>query len=156
MKISEHFSFEELTRTDHRQFLAQNVQEGRQFIAEGTRLCNEVLEPIRALINGPVVVHSGFRCRDLNKVIGGSPTSQHCYMEAADTVYPGMSLESVFNKIAFESAIPFGQIIFEFASWVHVSIQDPVRYPGKVRQILRADMVDGKTVYTAVSAPLRI
>jgi len=153
MQLSENFSFEEMTTTEHRDLLDQNRKEAEYFTPELARLAREVLEPIRALVGGPVVVHSGFRSNALNQAVGGSTTSQHSYGEAADTVYPGRSLTEIYNLI-MASNIPFGQLIFEFGEWVHVSCQDPGRYPGKVRQCLRADRVNGATVYSSVTAPL--
>ena len=47
-------------------------------------LCAHVLDPVRVAIGGPVEVTSGYRTDETNRLIGGSPTSQHKTGEAAD------------------------------------------------------------------------
>lgn len=47
------------------------------------RLCEYVLEPLRAL-HGPLVVVSGWRSLAYNERIGGAAHSQHCLGTAAD------------------------------------------------------------------------
>ena len=40
-------------------------------------LIENVLDPLREAYGKPIVVTSGFRCKKLNKAVGGSPSSQH-------------------------------------------------------------------------------
>jgi hypothetical protein len=47
-------------------------------------LTETALQPIRSLLGFPVRITSGYRCQLLNKLVGGSATSQHCRGEAAD------------------------------------------------------------------------
>lgn len=47
-------------------------------------LVEVALQPIRAGLNYPVRISSGYRCMLLNKLVGGSATSQHVRGEAAD------------------------------------------------------------------------
>jgi hypothetical protein len=47
-------------------------------------LCRRFLDPLREAIGGPVIISSGYRCRDLNTAVGGSPTSYHLLGLAAD------------------------------------------------------------------------
>lgn len=152
--ISPHFTFGQLIITDHRDFIQKNYDEGLKLVNHLTRLCNEILEPIVTLVGVVPTIHSAFRCPELNTLLGASKTSQHMDAEAADTVYPGKGLKEVFN-ILMASKLPYGQIIYEFASWVHVSIQDPVLHAGKIRQnFVAASNSKGETVYTTVSSPL--
>lgn len=111
-----------------------------------------VLQPIRDAL-GPVWVSSFFRCEELNKGIGGSPTSQHRLGQAADIelVEAGFSNLALAHWIA-EKIPEFDQLILEnyeedkgpHSGWVHVSYRkgenrgqiftkhkgDPVYYPG--------------------------
>ena len=119
--VSPHFTFGQLIITDHRDFIQKNYDEGLKLVNHLTRLCNEILEPIVTLVGVVPTIHSAFRCPELNTLLGASKTSQHMDAEAADTVYAGKSLKQVFN-IIMASKLPYGQIIYEFASWVHVSI----------------------------------
>lgn len=47
-------------------------------------LISEVLDPLRELVGVPIYVTSGYRCKELNKVLKGSKNSQHMVGEAAD------------------------------------------------------------------------
>lgn len=47
-------------------------------------LVRTAVQPIRSGINYPVRISSGYRCTLLNKLVGGSATSQHVRGEAAD------------------------------------------------------------------------
>jgi hypothetical protein len=152
-QLSSHFTLGEMSRTDNRVLLEKNHAEALWYLDNLQKLCVMVLEPVRSLLGIPVRITSGFRCKELNTSIGGSPTSQHCHGEAADTVYEGHDLKEIFNAIAF-SDIPYSQIIYEFGSWVHLGLQDEVLYPGKVKQMLVAYSANGKTVYEGVNKPL--
>ena len=84
-------------------------------------LCRNVLEPLRKHFDSPVIVTSGFRCEEVNKAIGGSPSSQHMIGEAADIQVIGHSAYEVADWLVEESNLEFDQVIYEFDSWVHVS-----------------------------------
>jgi len=58
-------------------------------------LCENALEPIRVHFSKSVNISSGFRIAELNKVIGGSGTSQHCKGEAADFTVSSIPLLKV-------------------------------------------------------------
>jgi hypothetical protein len=47
-------------------------------------LVETALQPVRGLLGFPVRIMSGYRSPLLNKLVGGSATSQHCRGEAAD------------------------------------------------------------------------
>jgi hypothetical protein len=88
----------------------------------------------------------------LNSSIGGAKNSQHVEAEAADTHYI-IPLNEAYNKIA-STNLPWGQLIYEFSQWIHISIQSPVDHPGKVREKLNASRVNGRTIYTVIDKPL--
>ena len=72
----------------------------------------------------PIKINSGYRCPELNKLIGGVPTSQHCLGGAADTSAIGVGLNQYFEylkELAREKVLTFGQVIKEYNSWVHIS-----------------------------------
>lgn len=51
-------------------------------------LAKHVLDPIRVYIGVPVRITSGYRCKRLNSLVGGSPTSQHMAGQACDFTVP--------------------------------------------------------------------
>lgn len=77
------------------------------------------LQPLRDRLRRPMVVTSGFRCTQLNKAIGGVPTSHHCIGCACDFHVPGMTIKDTIEFIK-KSGIKFTQLIDE-GTWVHIS-----------------------------------
>ncbi len=47
-------------------------------------LTEKVLQPLRDIVGRPLRINSGYRCPELNRAVGGVPTSQHVKGEAAD------------------------------------------------------------------------
>ena len=79
-----------------------------------------VLQPIRVAINKPMIITSGFRSKELNKIIGGNSNSQHLTGSAVDFIVKGVEPENLVNFIV-KMGIEFDQLINEYDSWVHVS-----------------------------------
>lgn len=118
MQLSEHFSFEELTHTDHREF--DNTPNDAE-LANLVRLA-AFLEEVKTLLGGkPVMVNSAFRSKQVNDAVGSKDTSQHRVGCAADLRIPGMTPDEVVRTI-IASSLQFDQIIREFNSWTHISI----------------------------------
>ena len=108
-------------------------------------LCQKVLQPLRDHMNETIKVSSGYRCPDLNKRIGGSKTSQHCFGQAAD-ISCGERTAELFYYI--KNNLIFDQLIWEFGddhnpNWVHVSYSST----NNRKECLRGYKVNGKTVY---------
>ena len=101
------------------------------------------LQRIRALLNHPIQITSGYRSVALNTAIGGSPSSQHTKGLAADFVAPGFgSPRSICETIAGnDELIGFDQLIFE-GQWVHVSFSNAPR-----GEVLTAHFSDGRVSY---------
>lgn len=84
------------------------------------------LQPIREKIGKPMIVSSGYRCGEVNKLVGGAvdahgnPTSQHCKGQACDFTISGMSPSQIIEKIK-SYGIEYDQIINEYDQWVHIS-----------------------------------
>ena len=117
-RVSPHFSFAELTTTEHREFLVEQTSPPAQVRANLVRLAVDLLEPARELV-GPLRVNSGYRCPELNRKIGGSRTSAHMDGRAADVFPLDMEIPEAFAILA-DSGLPFDQLILEFNRWIHV------------------------------------
>lgn len=137
VQLSPNFDLYELTRTDVRSLQERNLVMG---VAKSATLhaLAAMLEKGRALLGGhPWVVHSGFRCRELNQLIGGSPSSQHLLAEACDFHVIGVPLREAFERLhAAKEQIPYGQLILEGHNgtdytWIHASLGAPWRDPSK-------------------------
>jgi uncharacterized protein YcbK (DUF882 family) len=117
-KLSEHFTLNELTYTDHREFdNTPNVDE----LANLTRLAS-FLEQVKTVLGGkPIMINSAFRCKQVNDAVGSKDTSQHRIGCAADIRVPGMTPDEVVKTI-IASGIGYDQIIREFDRWTHISV----------------------------------
>lgn len=81
------------------------------------------LQPIRDKIKKPMIITSGFRNAQVNKLVGGSETSHHKKGMAADFIIHGMTNTDIVKFIK-NSGIKYTQLIEEHsrnASWVHIS-----------------------------------
>lgn len=99
------------------------------------------LEAVRSLLNAPLHISSGYRCPQLNVLVGSKPTSAHVLGLAADFIAPhfGKPID-VCDKI-MHSGIPFDQLIMEFAGggkgWTHIGWAKFGDHPR--RQVLTID-----------------
>ena len=133
MNLSDHFTLEELTHTDHR--LLDNTPNDAE-TANLMRLA-ELLEQVKTALGGkPVMVNSAFRSKAVNDAVGSKDNSQHRLGCAADIRVPGMKPREVVES-CIAAKIPFDQIILEFDAWTHISIPNtPGAEPRNSRLII--------------------
>lgn len=120
MKLSEHFSLEELTVSESAARLGIDNTPTNEALLNLRRLA-AFLEQVRATLGKPIKINSAYRSPDVNKAVGGSKTSQHCFGCAADIRVNGMTPDQVVRAI-IKAKLPYDQVIREFDSWTHVSI----------------------------------
>ena len=117
-QLSEHFTLEELTHTDHREL--ENIPNETE-LANLKRLA-EFLETVKTVLGGkPIMVNSAFRSKVVNDAVGSKDTSQHRVGCAADLRVPGMTPDEVVKAI-IASGIGYDQVIRDFDRWTHISI----------------------------------
>lgn len=134
MNLSDHFTLEELTYTDHREL--DNTP--NELEVENLKRLAHFLEAIKAVLGGkPVMVNSAFRSEAVNAAVGSKNTSQHRVGCAADIRVPGMTPDEVV-KAVMRSGLEYDQIIREFDRWTHVSIPTVQGMPAR-RQALIID-----------------
>jgi hypothetical protein len=109
-------------------------------------LCENVLQPLRDKYGKSINITSGYRSPKLNKAIGGSSTSQHCYGQAADIQVDKKDYLKVWEIL---KTLPFDQIIFEFGTesapdWIHVSF---VQGKNRGQKLKAVKNIIGKTEY---------
>jgi hypothetical protein len=119
--MTEHFTLEELTFTNHREF--DNTPNQTQ-IYQLNRLAN-FLEQVRALLGKPILIDSAFRSVEVNRAVGSTDKSQHLRACACDFRVPGMTPDEVVRAIK-ASNLQYDQLIREFDAWIHVSIPNTV------------------------------
>tara|TARA_R110000868_G_scaffold280571_1_gene540771 strand:+ start:627 stop:1058 length:432 start_codon:yes stop_codon:yes gene_type:complete len=116
--LSKHFTLDELTVTDHREFDNFPMQVE---ISNLQRLA-QLLEQVKVVLGGkPVIINSAFRCKQVNDAVGSKDSSQHRYGCAADIRVPGMTPDQVVRAV-ITAGLPYDQIIREFDRWTHISI----------------------------------
>lgn len=124
MKLTEHFTLEELShsdialRTGIKNTASPNIIKNLKVLAVG-------LEQVRALLDRPLFITSGFRSPTLNKLIGGSANSAHCLGYAADFKCSELKPVDIVAKIK-ESGIKYDQCLNE-GTWVHISVDPRMR-----------------------------
>ena len=89
-------------------------------------LVEQLLDPIREAWGEPIVVSSGYRCRELNELVGGAKHSHHMLGCAADIIAGNKddhrSLFQLIVQLQQEGHIRFTQLIWESdGRWLHIS-----------------------------------
>ena len=120
MQLSEHFTLEELTRSEVAERKGLDNTPNASEVSNLVRLAG-LLEEVRALLNKPILLNSGFRSKAVNDSVGSRDTSQHRIGCAADIRVPGMTPKQVVEA-CIEANIGYDQIIEEFGSWTHISV----------------------------------
>ena len=125
-QLTEHFTLEELTHTDHREFDNTPNEAER---ANLVRLAG-LLELVKVALGGkPIMVNSAFRSKQVNDAVGSKDSSQHRIGCACDIRIPGVTPDQVV-KAVIAAKLPFDQLIREFDRWTHISIpNDPKGKP---------------------------
>ena len=122
MKLSPHFSLEELTHSDIATRLDIDNTPTVEVIDNLTFLAGE-LENVRDILGHPMLISSGFRCHVLNNHLGSKRTSSHTKGLAVDFICPSFgNPRSVCNAI-IDAGINYDQVILEYDRWVHLSFK---------------------------------
>lgn len=133
MRLTEHFTFDELTSTSHNELLEANRESAKAFMKQ-LKYVAGTLEEIRAVLGVPLRVTSGFRNNALNKAVGGSPTSGHTKGLCADIIPLGIDVVEAQKKIiANKDKCPsLKKCILEMvkgSEWLHVEAKTEANQP---------------------------
>lgn len=147
--MSEHFPWDELTKTDRDDLQEENRREAEKFRVTLEALA-DLLEQVREA-TGPLIVRA-FRCAKLNSsTVGAVATSQHMKGEAADIRRPGeysrdqvKDLWQNIHCLLKHKGIPFGQLILEskerengtWSHWCHFSLGSGYRDPARCGEVM--------------------
>ena len=110
---TEHFTLNEFTKSkvakdnSINNFLPLELEENAKFTLES-------LEKIRQAYGKSIYITSGYRCQELNKLVGGKANSQHLKAQAVDLKWD----ENLYNLI--KDRFVFDQLIKE-NGWIHLS-----------------------------------
>ena len=128
--ISKHISYKEGVYSNTAIRRGINNDPNDEQLENMELIAEEVFEPLRVWVDGPIKINSFFRSPELNTAIGGSGKSQHCKGQAID-------IDDTFGKATnaemyhwIKENLNFDQMIWEFGdddnpAWVHISYVSP-------------------------------
>ena len=112
-------------------------------------IAEDLFEPLREWVGGPIKINSFFRGEPVNTAIGGSTRSQHMKGQALDLddTFGHKTNAEMYHFI--KDNLDFDQLIWEFGddknpNWIHVSY---VTHRPNRKKLTIAKRIDGKTRY---------
>ena len=124
--ISKNFDYKEFEKTDVPGMQVKNTITSTEVRDNIKALVDAVIQPLRDVWDKPLAINSGYRCPEVNKAVGGVPTSQHTKGEAADVCPFGRNGHGdieVVRQLAITArnlGLPFDQMIL-YPTFVHFS-----------------------------------
>jgi len=147
--ISKHISYHEGTysRTAERRDL-DNTPNKEQLKCM-KEVAENLFEPLRKWVGGPIKINSFFRGEPVNTAIGGSTRSQHMKGQAIDIddTFKHKTNAEMYHYI--KENLDFDQMIWEFGTeknpnWLHISW---VSHRPNRKKLTIAKKVNGRTKY---------
>ena len=123
-KLSKYFSFEEMCRSEiARRNNINNYPTEDRIVRSMESLCRTTLDLVREKV-GRLYMLSGYRSPFVNKKVGSNDLSLHPHGMAGDVLSYNMTVWQLFQRALEIKYLPFHEIIFEFASWIHIGYRN--------------------------------
>jgi zinc D-Ala-D-Ala carboxypeptidase len=137
-RLTPHFTLEEFTfsQTAARKGIDNTPHEG---ILDNLCILANGMEDVRNLLNAPIHVSSGYRCIELNDLLGSKRTSQHTKGLACDFTSNAYGSPADIVLAIVSSDISFDQIILEYDRWCHISFVEDGGTPRKQALIINGE-----------------
>lgn len=119
-RLSPNFTLAEFTVSDRGARAGLSNMPTAEHFAALKHTAKKSEEVRKALKDKPMLINSAYRSPAVNRLVGGSSTSQHCKGEAIDFISPGYGTPLQICKAIIEAGIEFDQLIYE-GTWVHIS-----------------------------------
>lgn len=123
LQLTRHFRLSEFTRSQTADAHGIDNTPSLVVVSNLQHLCQQVLEPLRLWAGKPIIINSGYRCPQLNTLVGGVPNSQHQSGEAADIRLSDKATGQLYAEYILDHC-RFDQLLFEsngHSHWLHVS-----------------------------------
>ena len=147
--ISKHISWHEGTysRTGERRDLDNTPNEEQLKCMK--EVAENLFEPLREWVGGPIKINSFFRGEPVNTAIGGSRKSQHMKGQAIDIDDTFRHKTNAEMYYYIKDNLDFDQMIWEFGdyknpNWLHISW---VSHRPNRKKLTIAKKVNGRTKY---------
>lgn len=129
--LTPHFTLAEFTvsETAARRGYSNVPRSGSRERANLTTLA-EKMEEVRSILDShPIIITSGYRSAEVNRLVGGSKGSAHMAGLAADFICPDFGTPLAICRALQPHVVDLGidQLIHEFETWVHLGLRDPPR-----------------------------
>ncbi len=128
--LSRYFTLEQLTWTELGKKKSISNTPSETQIENLKYLCTMVLDPLKEKLGKHITIVSGFRSRELNAAMFGSPESWHMAEDdkaAVDIVCKGASLKRIAETLD-ELQVPFDKVIISYdRAVVHIQARRPKR-----------------------------
>lgn len=122
MQLSSNISLAECIRSLKALELGINNVPGAEEVDNLSLLAINCLQPIRSHFNKPLIITSGYRCKELNKAVKGAKNSQHITGQAVDFIVKGVAIKDIIIWVL--NNLDFDQLIEEYQGnkcWIHLS-----------------------------------
>jgi hypothetical protein len=136
LRLSPHFTLGELTKTSY--IMADGNIPSHQAIENLKNICENWLEDLRYSYNtlyhkGGIIINSGYRSPEVNKRVGGAPTSNHLTGCAVDIRCVGVEQAIRYAAILLDASDDrqedFDELLIERNRkgryWVHFAVRPP-------------------------------
>ena len=151
-RISKHISYKEGVKSNTAMRLNIDNTPGEYHLGNMAVVANNIFEPLREWVGGPIKINSFYRSIDLNKAIGGSSKSQHCDGRAIDIddTFGHKTNAEMYEYI--KENLNFDKMIWEFGTdenpdWVHISY---VSEEQNRNRCLKATRINGRATYSII------
>ncbi|MCR4592843.1 MAG: peptidase M15 [Bacteroidaceae bacterium] len=130
--LTPHFTLQEFTESATARKYGIDNSAPAEVVKNLRRLCENTLEPLREVLDMPVIITSGYRCKALNlRISCSSRKSQHMLGQAADFFVSSRTVQShrellvkAFRMMLISDRIDFDQLIL-YPTFIHVSYVSP-------------------------------
>lgn len=100
-----------------------SIDERATIVRNINLLVDNVLDPVRDMVNAPIIITSGYRCPQVNRLVGGVNNSQHRSGCAADFHIQGFTPQMMHEVFLYIfNTLEYDQLIYyRHKNFIHVS-----------------------------------